>query len=409
MMDSPSARPAHAARHLPLSDLANVTWDVVVIGAGPAGAVASIQMAARGQRVLLLDAKAFPRDKVCGGCLNQRAWQALQHVVVPQGQAGAPERLLAAGAAAVHRLRLNCLGREANWALPTMHAISRRTMDEVLIELAVASGVVFCEETSAKVVDDDARHVRSVRLTGADADDCTITARTIVAADGLGHSSLSDVAAFTSQVAANSRLGLGTIVVDDSQNYPVHELTMSVGRCGYVGLTRVENGQLDVAAAVDASALKQLGPATAIATILESCQLPVPASLRTAKWTGTLPLTRQSQTVAARRLFTIGDAAGYVEPFTGEGMSWAIVSALTLSQLLTTRDLDDCEQLTAAWIAQWRQHVRRKQLVCRGLTSLIRHPRLAGYSLTMARSLHWIPQWLIARASGVGYTHTGAA
>ena len=138
-------------------------------------------------------------------------------------------------------------------------------------------------------------------------------------------------------------IGLGTIVTDESQSYAAHELTMSVGQCGYVGLTRVEHAELNVAAAVDAWAMKQFGPAKTIAMILGNCQLPMLDSLRNAKWTGTLPLTRQSRTVAARRLFAIGDAAGYVEPFTGEGMSWAIVSAIQLCHLLDTADIEDCE------------------------------------------------------------------
>ena len=53
--------------------LAGSNWDVTVIGAGPAGTVAAIQLAARGMKTLLLDSKSFPRDKVCGGCLNQPA------------------------------------------------------------------------------------------------------------------------------------------------------------------------------------------------------------------------------------------------------------------------------------------------------------------------------------------------
>ncbi len=391
------------------ADLAGSDWDIAVIGAGPAGAVAAIQLAARGMSVVLLDSKAFPRDKVCGGCLNQRAWQGLQSVTVPRGKTSAPARILAAGASEVNRLRLNCLGREANWALPGMHAISRRTMDDLLIRMAIESGVIFCAETAAKVVDDAAEHFRKVQLMTPDASTCTIRARIVIAADGLGHSSLNGISAFASQVVASARIGLGTLVTDDSPSYAAHELTMSVGHFGYVGVTRVENAQLNVAAAVDTGAMKQLGPAKTIATILASCNLPMLDSLRDAKWTGTLPLTRQSQTVAARRLFAIGDAAGYVEPFTGEGMSWAIVSALQFCNLLVDTDLDDCERLTTAWIGKWRQQVRRKQLLCRGLAGLLRHPQMAGLSLAMARSLPWIPQWLIARVSGVGNTYTGAA
>jgi 2-polyprenyl-6-methoxyphenol hydroxylase-like FAD-dependent oxidoreductase len=164
----------------------------------------------------------------------------------------------------------------------------------------------------------------------------------------------------------------------------------------------VEHGRLNIAAAVDASALKSNGPQIAIETILQSCRLPIPAGLKDVKWTGTLPLTRTSRLVAARRLFTIGDSASYVEPFTGEGMSWAIQDALQLSRLLTIESAS--ESLTAAWNKQWKEKLRSKQWVCRGLAALLRRPRLASVSLLVARTVPWIPQWLIAQASGVDQT-----
>ena len=55
-------------------------WDAIVIGAGPAGALAARQIALQGLHTLLIDGKHFPRAKVCGGYLNSRALQALREV-----------------------------------------------------------------------------------------------------------------------------------------------------------------------------------------------------------------------------------------------------------------------------------------------------------------------------------------
>ena len=381
-------------------DIQNEAWDFAIVGAGTAGASAAVQLAAQGRSVLLIESKAFPRDKVCGGCLNQRAWKGLKQIITRGSQSSMATRIEAAGAVPVDRMLLNCLGREARWTTPRMQAISRRTLDTLLVAAAVESGAVFCAETTAKVIDDDATDFRSLRLLNSNGQAHVVKARAAIIADGLGHSALSEFPNMASQVATGSRLGLGAIVDDDSPAYAKRELTMAVGRSGYVGLTRVEHGKLNIAAAVDAGALKTEGPLAVVETILRSCRLPTPNGLKDVKWAGTLPLTRTSRMVAARRLYTIGDSASYVEPFTGEGMSWAIHDALQLSRLLTVDDAT-CELMTAAWNRQWKEKLRSKQWVCRGLVALLRRPQLASFSLLLARSVPWIPQWLIAQASGV--------
>ena len=57
-----------------------MTWDALVIGAGPAGSVTARELARRGRRVLLVDRATFPRSKVCGGCLNGAAIRTLERL-----------------------------------------------------------------------------------------------------------------------------------------------------------------------------------------------------------------------------------------------------------------------------------------------------------------------------------------
>ena len=100
---------------------------------------------------------------------------------------------------------------------------------------------------------------------------------------------------------------------------------MAVGKGGYVGLVRVEDGGLNAAAAFERRFLRVCGgPAGAASRILSGSGFPAVSAFGEAEWRGTVALTRTTRPVAADRVFLIGDATGYVEPFTGEGMAWAL-------------------------------------------------------------------------------------
>ena len=117
-------------------------WDALVIGAGPAGALAARQLAAVGLRTLLVDRKTFPRSKVCGGC--PRAVATLQ-------AAGLNGLLSAHGAAPIERFVLRSEGREVSLQLSGGAALSREVFDAALVRAAIAAGAHFLPETRATV------------------------------------------------------------------------------------------------------------------------------------------------------------------------------------------------------------------------------------------------------------------
>ena len=119
-------------------------WDVIVIGAGPAGAFVAARLATVGLAVLLVERKTFPRDKVCGGCVNPDALARLDAV-------GVTPQLRAAGGHVITSLHLHSGHRCANVPLSGGLAISRATMDSVLVQHAVEAGCVFLPDTSAFV------------------------------------------------------------------------------------------------------------------------------------------------------------------------------------------------------------------------------------------------------------------
>ena len=115
---------------MPLEQAVSQHWDAIVIGAGPAGALSATLLARAGLSVLLVERRAFPRRKVCGGCLNARAVASLE-------RAGLAPRVRALGAARVHTLRVHQRGRTAALDLPAGLAVSRYALDEALAAAAV--------------------------------------------------------------------------------------------------------------------------------------------------------------------------------------------------------------------------------------------------------------------------------
>ena len=71
----------------------------------------------------------------------------------------------------------------------------------------------------------------------------------------------------------------------------------------------------------------------ALQALFADARFPAPARLHAAQVRGTLPLTRTTSSVTLPRTFLLGDAGGYVEPFTGEGMSWALSAAAAVVPL----------------------------------------------------------------------------
>src|SRR5262249_54121431 len=132
-------------------------WEVVVIGAGPAGALAARQAALAGSRVLLVDSKKFPREKVCGACLNGGALAILQSV----GLGSVPERL---GGKPLKKFDLRSDSRQATLRLPAGVAVSRYRFDAALVEEAIAAGADFLPETFSSVGD----------LSGSGSDECRL-------------------------------------------------------------------------------------------------------------------------------------------------------------------------------------------------------------------------------------------
>lgn len=405
-------------------------WPVVVIGAGVAGAMAALLCSRAGLQTLLVERQTFPRHKVCGCCLNAVALAELE-------RAGILPRTLAPDRPLITSTRFYLRGHSAAVSVAPGLAVSRRTLDQTLVQAAVAAGCCFQDNTAATVIPADSsqdpqpgRSRQATRLIelrvlppGSDSEAITppqpgpkrqstagpavpvrrISANVVLVADGLGHPSLHRHGHLKSVVTAGSRIGLGTVIprYPNDAEFDPSEIRMAVSRDGYAGLVLVEDNQFNIAAAVDATYLQQQGsPAAALMTLFRESGLPAPAALADARPRGTLPLTQSVPWKAELGMFLLGDATGYVEPFTGEGIAWALLSASAVVPLVQ-KALGEgwSDNLVAAWHTTHRQQIGNRQRLCRLLVAGLRRPWLL-------RPLHTACRWFPSIGTAV-FTRTG--
>jgi flavin-dependent dehydrogenase len=353
-----------------LEAAATRVWDAVVVGAGPAGALAARESARRGLAVLLVDREPFPRWKVCGCCLSARALSILAAV----GLGDLPRDR---GAVSLGEVYLATDTRGARVPLPAGAALSRQALDAALVEAAVAAGAGFLPQAWAALGDLSAGGW-TVCLRRGEAV-VGVQTRVVIAADGLPGALLEAVPGFRIATAPEARVGAGAIADRAPAFYERGTIFMACGRGGYLGLVRLEDGRLGLAAAFDLARVRDCGgPGRAAAALLEEVGWPAVPGLPGLSWRGTPRLTRRLTPPAGERLFALGDAAGYVEPFTGEGMAWALAGAAALAPLAARAARQWRPSLAAEWAARHRHAVVRRQHACRLTARVLRHPRLVG-------------------------------
>jgi menaquinone-9 beta-reductase len=367
---------------------AQQSWDVAVVGAGPAGSLAAYGLARHGLQVLLVDRAAFPRLKVCGCCLNPFTVSILSG-------AGLADLLPACGALPIGNMRLAARRREAEFALPGWRVLSRERFDAALVEAAVQAGAHFMSRTQASLgaASPDGR---TLVLQGENRQE-KILARLVLAADGLSSRLLMGEAGFEVKIGPDSRVGAAAVTESGPEFYRGGVLYMAYGAGGYVGLVRLEDGRLNIAAALNVDCLrKSHSPGTVAGELLREAGWPPVPGLSNLAWHGTPALTRQASRPASTRVLAVGDAAGYLEPLTGEGIGWAMADGVAVVSLAVRAVRHWQPSIAEEWVAlQSRADLRRRRLA-NALTFVSRYPALAQTLIGIVGRLPWLAAPLVS-------------
>jgi flavin-dependent dehydrogenase len=337
--------------------------DAVVIGAGPAGAVSALCLARRGLAVMLVDRAGFPRPKLCGGCLAEGG----QHLLTLLGLCGIPAL---DGAPRITTLRWRAGGSIADLSVPGYRVIDRSVLDQDLVNSAVDAGAIFSPRSFARVPP-GGREV----LISTDRGERVLRPAALVVADGLKGASLRDHPAFSWRVRARARVGIGSIARCPPPGCGSDAVTMACGPPGYAGVAPLGDGRAIIAAAVDPAWLAARRGDRPLPALLRELGLGVGVELGSPE--GAPGLTRGRAAVEAdNRLFVCGDAGGYIEPFTGEGMTWAIEDGVRVSRHVA--DAIEGRYRAGAWTRELRSLRLHRGALCRATAALLRRPGMTA-------------------------------
>jgi menaquinone-9 beta-reductase len=326
--------------------------DVLVVGAGPAGATVAAMTARAGLSTLVLERTLFPREKVCGDCLNPGAWKILDRLGVSE----IIDRIPSAKLRWVEFLDLT--GRPIRFELPNKtrgeRGIRRKLFDDALITHAISAGAQVSFGNPVLKVQNGSRW----RVT---TNNGVIQSRFLIAADGRNSSVARLLAEYPK--TRTDRVAFQTHFWGDAEPH----VTLQLCQYGYLGLATIGEGLTNlclVCRPEDAEPFRQ-----------ESTRkFGLPPEHR---WQSITPLTRRTIQTQHLNLMYIGDAARVVEPLTGEGILYALQSGMLAADAISTAVSDSSDP--ALIYARQHQKVYRHRLWVNKLARLaVLHPRISN-------------------------------
>lgn len=355
--------------------------DVAVVGGGPVGATLAMLLAATGRHVIVVEKAALPRDKPCGEGLLPSGVGVLARLGID---------LVAEGFPAVRGVRYRLAAGPSVLGELTAGpgcGVRRLRLDPLLAARAAATpGVTFVTGCAALGIQVGERGVRMATQRGE------LTASVLVGADGLR----SPVAGWLGWTGLRShgrdsdRYALVGHVAVDCNRTPDE---IAVTLLGDVEVYSAPSGREEVLVAILGSrdALRHLGRTVhdGYLATLERAHPELGGAPLTARVWGAGPFRTCPRTVAEGRAFLTGDAAGFLDPLTGDGIAAGLVQAETLGRLLgrgvdlgASSAIRQAGRSYRAWRSrQWRRRrsLTRLALTLTGPTPLARRA-LAGVS-----------------------------
>jgi menaquinone-9 beta-reductase len=279
-------------------------FDVAIVGGGPAGSSCGAFCAMAGLQSLVLDREKFPREKVCGDCLNPSCWPVLQRLELADRVRDLPHSKLCS----VEFIPIS--GRGVTVDLPSGAngeiSVKRSLFDDLLLRRARELGANVQEQTTVTGL--SRNDYWNIETASGD----LFHARTLIGADGRN----STVAHLCNLLPRPARERVALQAHIPLPRDFGNRIVLQFLREGYSGQASVNETQLNLC-------LVGTPPTISKLRRWAERQFQLPADQG---WRTITPLNRSAIPFAHENLFFVGDAARVVEPFTGEGIYYALRS-----------------------------------------------------------------------------------
>lgn len=342
---------------------ATATYDVIIVGAGPAGATAALYARRHGLKTLLLDKACFPRDKICGDALSGKAVGILRDLDLldeVRQLPGASIRTIVFGSPKHIEAHID-LNRSSRTEFMTGFVIRRELFDDFLFHKARQVATACVQGFTVERLVMDAGRVCGVQghqaghpelmtfkgnlVLGADGYKSVVARRTGVYTVDLRHWIVA-LRCYYQEVAG---------LTDQIELHYVGDVLP-----GYFWLFPLEPGYANIGIGMLCSAMRWRGVnlRQALRAVLQSPYFR--QRFRSAKaleppvgWN--LPLGSKPRTNHGDGFMLLGDAAGLIDPFTGEGIGNAMFSARYAIE--TARAAHEAQDFSAAFLARYHQQL----------------------------------------------------
>lgn len=367
------------------------SFDAVIVGAGPAGSAAAAILAASGRRVSLLERDRFPRPKVCGEFLSATSRGSLERLGVRERVDAVAETIRRGF---VHLPRAEAVA----FMLPQpAMGISRYCLDDLLAARAGELGADV--RFGARVVDVSGAPGPGFRMRVrlvADGREREVAARAVVGAWGrwdrldreLGRDFAARVDARQSGDARQPVASRGKRFLGWSRDFVRAPALAETVRLyafpgGYCGLSRVEGGAVNLAGVIEEGRRRRLSGgwegvvAHARASNSDLDRDLAPLEGGPIGFLGTGPVFFTAKPPEEGGILMAGDAAGVIDPFSGEGQSAALASGILAAETLERAfaGAADLREVGRLYAAAWRSRFGRRFSWSAALRRLMLNPR----------------------------------